>query len=125
MSFIKPLSPELHHEVDDVDEDGKELKRMITDEYIHLKPDQITYNYRRAFETALGIPFESLNGKTGAEMLPYLVRGIDDIIDNTDVYKELNPEGPNAYGTWIGLLRFLNNLRKKVLEHPDAVYHVS
>lgn len=57
------------------------------------------------------------------DIIEYLTKGLDELVSNPDLYKKFNPE--NGWGTYEGLVRFVDNYLKACLDHPAATLEVS
>jgi hypothetical protein len=107
----------------------KEALEQLEDEYEEskLSSHNITHNLNTMAEAAglydvLWNP-ESIGITTASQLIPFLEKGIKELIANPDKYKEFNP--PNNYGNYDNLIDFCKTVLQNCRENPDAVIEVS
>lgn len=66
---------------------------------------------------------ESKGITTASQLIPFLEKGIKELIANPDKYKAFNP--PNNYGNYDNLVDFCKTVLQNCRENPDAVIEVS
>jgi len=107
----------------------KEALEQLEDEYEESKlfSHNITHNLNTMAEAAglydvLWNP-ESIGITTASQLIPFLEKGIKELIANPDKYKAFNP--PNNYGNYDNLIDFCKTVLQNCRENPDAVIEVS
>lgn len=107
----------------------KEALEQLEDEYEDSKlfSRNITHNLNKMAKEAglydvLWNP-ESIGITTASQLIPFLEKGIKELIANPDKYKAFNP--PNNYGNYDNLIDFCKTVLHNCRENPDAVIEVS
>lgn len=73
---------------------------------------------------ALWRPEELPNQITYAkDLISYLSKGLAELLDNPDKYKQLNPE--NGWGSYEGLVKFVEDYLVACIKYPEAEITVS
>jgi len=98
---------------------------MSWDVYLHKKKwmdDKIevgnhTYNVSPMYSKAMGITISDLDGKKCNEVLPLLIKGRQEMIDNPEIYKKMNP--PNGWGSYETAVLFLGDIIIACEKHKD------
>ena len=63
-------------------------------------------------------------GKTKAgEIIELLKSGLSDLKSRPEYFKKFNP--PNGWGTYEGLVSFVEKYLEACIEYPDAIIHIS
>lgn len=62
---------------------------------------------------------ESKGITTASQLIPFLERGIKELIANPDKYKAFTP--PNNYGNYDNLIDFCKTVLQNCRENPDAI----
>lgn len=104
---------------------------MSLDIYITAKreteiyKDNVTYNlsemYYKCIDKEKG--FKKLDGMNCKEALPIINNAIQDMLNNADEYRKLNPE--NGWGSYEGLLSSLQEMRNCCENNPDGTISIS
>lgn len=83
----------------------------------------ITYNLSDMYYKCIDGGLKALDEMSCDKSIPILNKAINDLIDNEEEYKKLNP--PNGWGTYSGLLEALKELRDCCENNPDGIIEVS
>lgn len=67
--------------------------------------------------------FEDENKTTAKDIIPFLEKGLTDLKARPEYFKTFNPS--NGWGTYEGLVRFVENYLNACIEYPDADVEVS
>ena len=67
--------------------------------------------------------FKKLDGMNCKEALPIINNAIQDMLNNADEYRKLNPK--NGWGSYEGLLKTLQEMRNCCESNPDGTINVS
>lgn len=104
---------------------------MSLDIYITAKRDveilekNVTYNladmYYKCIDKEKG--FKKLDGMNCKEALLIINNAIQDMLNNADEYRKLNPA--NGWGSYEGLLKVLQDMRNCCESNPDGIINVS
>lgn len=89
-------------------------KKWMDDE---IKVDNHTYNVSPMYSKAMGITISDLDGKKCNEVLPLLIKGRQEMIDNPEIYKKMNP--PNGWGSYETAVLFLGDIIIACEKHKD------
>jgi len=85
----------------------------------------ITYNladmYYKCIDKEKG--FKKLDGMNCKEALSIINNAIQDMLNNADDYRELNPK--NGWGSYEGLLKALQEMRNCCENNPDGIIDIS
>ena len=85
----------------------------------------ITYNladmYYKCIDKEKG--FKKLNGMNCKEALPIINNAIQDMLNNADEYRKLNPK--NGWGSYEGLLSNLQEMRNCCENNLDGIIDIS
>ena len=85
----------------------------------------VTYNladmYYKCIDKEKG--FKKLDGMNCKEALPIINRAIQDMLNNANEYRKLNPK--NGWGSYEGLLKALQEMRNCCENNPDGIINVS
>jgi len=85
----------------------------------------ITYNladmYYKCIDKEKG--FKKLDGMNCKEALPIINNAIQDMLNNADEYRKLNPK--NGWGSYEGLLSSLQEMRNCCENNPDGIIDIS
>lgn len=84
----------------------------------------ITHNVAPMWREA-GI-YEALyesEGKTAKEIIPVLLKGLEDMVNNPSKYEKLNPD--NGWGSYGGAVRWLTDLITQFIDYPDGIIGIS
>lgn len=80
----------------------------------------VTYNlapmYYKCIDKELG--FKKLNEMNCKEALPTINKAIEEMLNNADEYRKLNPK--NGWGSYEGLLATLQEMRNCCEKNPDG-----
>lgn len=86
--------------------------------------DNVTYNlskmYYKCIDKEKG--FEKLDGMNCKKALPIINNAIQDMLNNADEYRKLNPK--NGWGSYDGLLKTLQDMRNCCESNPDGKINV-
>lgn len=66
---------------------------------------------------------EEINISKAKQLIVPLAKGLESLIEKPDYYKTFNPE--NGWGTYEGLVSFVENYLKACIDNPDADVSVS
>ncbi len=84
----------------------------------------VTYNlskmYYKCIDKEKG--FKKLDGMNCKKALPIINNAIQDMLNNADEYRKLNPE--NGWGSYEGLLKTLQDMRNCCESNPDGTINV-
>lgn len=84
----------------------------------------ITHNVNKMWIEA-GI-YEALyesEGKTAKDIIPILIKGLENMVQNPSKYKKLNPT--NGWGSYDGAVRWLTDLIIEFKDYPDGIIGIS
>ena len=85
----------------------------------------ITYNladmYYKCIDKDKGL--KKLDGMNCKEALPIINNAIQDMLNNADEYRKLNPK--NGWGSYEGLLSRLQEMRNCCENNPDGIIDIS
>ena len=85
----------------------------------------ITYNladmYYKCIDKEKG--FKKLDGMNCKEALPIINNAIQEMLNNADDYRKLNPK--NGWGSYEGLLKALQEMRNCCENNPDGTIDIS
>lgn len=92
---------------------------------VEIYERNVTYNladmYYKCIDEKQG--FKKLNKMNCKEALPIIHTAIQDMLNNTEEYKKLNPK--NGWGSYEGLLETLQGMKSCCENNPDGIIHVS
>ena len=91
---------------------------------VEIYEDNVTYNlskmYYKCIDKEKG--FKKLDGMNCKEALPIINNAIQDMLNNADEYRKLNPE--NGCGSYEGLLSSLQEMRNCCENNPDGTINI-
>ena len=92
---------------------------------VEIYESNVTYNladmYYKCIDKEQG--FKKLNGMNYKEALPIINNAIQDMLNNADEYRKLNPK--NGWGSYEGLLKVLQDMRACCESNLDGTINVS
>jgi hypothetical protein len=70
-----------------------------------------------------GADLAEMDGKPAVDCWPALANACDNMVDNPEKYKAMNP--PNGWGSYDTCLDFLRSIRDACQEHPACTVRIS
>jgi hypothetical protein len=94
----------------------------IVHEVMDVDVGDQTYNTTPMFVEAVGNRLRDFDKQTCDEVAPKLLVGIIKMVHAPDIYRAMNPE--NGWGSYEDALRYLVDMYKACLEHPNSIVRV-
>lgn len=72
--------------------------------------------------TALWRPEDLKDVRVAKDLIPYLVKGLQELADNYDTYQQYNPV--NGWGNYANLISLIARYHIACIRFPDATIHI-